>query len=93
MITPEELRRLAVLSKLEINEDDTALAEQLERIVAFAGEVCTAAAENEAEDTPTARLSALREDTVLPSFPREEILQNAKNTAEGYFVTKKGGAQ
>ncbi|MBR4888171.1 MAG: Asp-tRNA(Asn)/Glu-tRNA(Gln) amidotransferase subunit GatC [Clostridia bacterium] len=94
MITPEELRRLAQLAKLEIKDEDMpALTEQMERMVAFAGAVCRADAGVQGQTLPAEDFSSLREDTVLPSLPREEILQNAENTTDGYFCTGKRGAE
>ena len=31
----------------------------------------------------------LREDEVVPSYPREEILYNAESQDDGYFLVKK----
>lgn len=94
MITPEELRRLAQLAKLEIKEEDMpALTEQMDRIVAFAGAVCRADAHRQEHALPAEDFSSLRDDIVMPSLPREEILQNAENTADGYFCTGKRGAE
>ena len=91
MITPEELRRLAQLAKLEIRDDEMdALTKQMERIVAFAGAI----QDTDADDTGTAEDAVffpLREDKVTASLPREDVLKNAANTADGCFAVRKRG--
>ena len=43
MVTPEEIRQLALLAKLEINEDEIEpLARQMEKIIAFADTINSA---------------------------------------------------
>lgn len=92
MITPEELRRLAQLAKLEIKDGEMdALTQQMERIVAFADTIQNADI-SPANETVNAAFVLLREDEVLPSLPREDVLKNAANTANGCFVARKRGA-
>ena len=91
MITPEELRRLAQLAKLEIKDEDIpALSEEMERIVAFAGAVCRAEAAESAGMLPEEEISSLREDAVVPSYPAQDILKNAKNADDSYFTAANG---
>ena len=66
MITKEEIRKIASLSKLYIEE------EQLESLTGVTG-----------------LKNVFREDTVVPSFPQEEILANADGGENGYFPVKK----
>ncbi len=65
----------------------------MDRIVDFAGAVCRANAGRQEQAFFAEEFSSLRDDIVVPSLPREEILQNAENTAEGYFCTGKRGAE
>ena len=75
--TPEDVRRLADLARLDLSAEEIALfAHQLSGILAFAAEVqAVPTAPLAAADTPLA--APLREDAVRPSLPREEVLAAA----------------
>lgn len=91
MITGDELKKLAALAKLSLEGEDTeSLIKDISSILEFADAVAQAAV-----DLPEEELSAewaLREDVVQPSFPVEDILQNAGEQQDGYYVARKRGA-
>ena len=91
-ISPEELKKLALLAKLEIREEEmNALAAQLGRMVAFADTIRPVPVQPAAGDAPARGTDELRPDEILPSFPRGEILQNAPQTERDSFVVRKRG--
>jgi aspartyl-tRNA(Asn)/glutamyl-tRNA(Gln) amidotransferase subunit C len=80
--TPEEVRRLAALARLELSpEEVTAFTRQLAEILAFAQQV---QAVDGAAPEPDAIAGVvlpprppMRDDTLLPSLPRETVLAAA----------------
>lgn len=75
--TAEDVRRLADLARLELSDQEiTLFTTQLSGILSFAAEV-------QAVPTPplasadSTNAAPLREDTVRPSLPREEVLAAA----------------
>ena len=92
MVTPEEIRQLALLAKLEINEDEIEpLARQMEKIIAFTDTINSADVGDTGFDTINGLENVFRADEVLPSLPQEEILKNAESIADGCFVVRKRG--
>jgi aspartyl/glutamyl-tRNA(Asn/Gln) amidotransferase C subunit len=93
MITYDELKKIAALAKLSLDgEDMDALAKDISNILDFADVIAKAAVElpPDAEDQAD---WCLREDTVRPSFPVEDILSNAGEQQDGYYVARKRGGQ
>ena len=89
-VTHEDVIQMARLSKLYINENELdQLTEDMNQIIAFADTVSAAASEGCDFDNINHLSNVLREDTVRPSFPREEILSNAESQDDGYFLVKK----
>ena len=90
MVTREEILKIARLSKLYIPEEELdSLVGDMQKIIAFADSVSAAGELADPEFDGIAGLSnALREDEVLPSYPREEILKNADGGADGYFPVR-----
>lgn len=89
MITREEIENIALLSKLSVTESETeSLRADLEQMMQFAqcvakadtGDICV-------YDTP--EKSPLREDKIEDSLALEDVLSNAPETCDGYFVVKK----
>ncbi|MGQ9850338.1 MAG: Asp-tRNA(Asn)/Glu-tRNA(Gln) amidotransferase subunit GatC [Aggregatilineaceae bacterium] len=81
------VEHIAELAKLQLTEEEIdRYAEQLSDILAYAEKL-------QALDTeaipPTASVlplrNVLRPDEVAPSLPRDEVLANAADTAEGQF--------
>ena len=91
MITVEELKKIAALGKLSLDgEDIEALQRDISSILEFADIIAQAVV-----DLPEGGAGAsdwrFREDTVRESFPVDEILQNAGERQDGYFVARKRG--
>lgn len=88
MITVEEVRKIAGLAKLSLeNENMDDLTSDLGEILKFANEVSSVDLSdfdiNETDD-----VVPFREDVVVPSLPVEKILQNARESHDGYFVAR-----
>ncbi|SHH66275.1 aspartyl/glutamyl-tRNA(Asn/Gln) amidotransferase subunit C [Caloranaerobacter azorensis DSM 13643] len=89
-ISQKEIKHIAKLAKLEIDENDvekftnqlTAILELVEKL----NEVDTEGIE------PTYNIyhskNFFREDIIKPSLEREKALSNAEETTEGHFVLK-----
>ena len=91
MVTKEEILKIAALSKLTVGEEELdTLTKEMESIIAFADTV-NAAAVGEEFDNINNLSNAFREDEVIPSYPREEILRNVQGGEDGYFPVKKRG--
>ena len=90
-VTHDDVRQMARLSKLYIEEDKLdQLTEDMNQIIAFADTVSAAASDiNDFDDDINGLTNVLREDEVIPSYTREEILQNAESQDNGYFLVKK----
>lgn len=83
---PIDLEHLTKLAMMEIpDERMKSFTEDLCAIVQMAENL--PALEDAVENLPgEAETITLREDTVLPSLPREALLQNAHRTKEDFFV-------
>ena len=92
MITYDELKKLAALSKLSLDEEDAdALIKDISSILEFADAVAEATVDLQ-DDTLEDDGWSFREDVLKPSYPVEEILQNAGEQRNGFFVARdKGG--
>lgn len=89
-VTHEDVIQMARLSKLYIEESKLEkLTEDMNQIIAFADTINAAASENSDFDDITNLSNVFREDAVVPSYPREEILYNAESQDDGYFLVKK----
>ncbi|GAB5047330.1 Asp-tRNA(Asn)/Glu-tRNA(Gln) amidotransferase subunit GatC [Thermodesulfovibrio sp. TK110] len=90
-ITKEEVKHIAMLSRLELDEREIELyQDQLSRILDYVeklNEIDTAAIE------PTSHVIELnnvfREDAVKESLPREEVLKNAPQATDKFFKVPK----
>ncbi len=87
-ITPEEVAKVAKLSRLELGQDKTAqYAAQLDDILAYMdklAELDTAGVEP--MYTPVDHVSVLRDDVASKDLPREDILKNAPETDGAFFI-------
>lgn len=89
MVTKEELRDLAILSKLELDESNLdELCAQMAQIVDFADTINAYDGEIDEFDNINNLSNVLREDEVQPSYPTEEILKNVNGGEDGYFPVK-----
>ena len=91
MITVDELKKIAALAKLSLDgQDIEALRRDISNVLDFADTIAQAVV-----DLPEAGGDAdewrFREDIVRPSYPVEEILQNAGERQDGYYVARKRG--
>lgn len=89
MITKDDLLHLALLSKLEVKEDEMdALIADMESIVAFADTIAQASGGVEGDGLPTTLENVFREDEVRPSMDRSLILKNVNGGENGCFVVR-----
>lgn len=89
MVTKDEIRHLAILSKLELDESRLdELTEQMAQIVGFADTINAYDGETEEFDNINGLVNVLREDEVRESYPASEILKNADGGENGYFAVK-----
>ena len=89
MVTHEDVLNIANLAKLYISEEELdALTKEMDNIIAFADTINTATDETSDFDNINNLTNAFREDVVVPSYDREQILKNAENQENGYFVVK-----
>lgn len=92
MVTREEVLQIAKLAKLSINEEELdAMTRDMENIVNFADTINAANAEGSDFDNINNLSNAFRDDEVVPSLPKEEILKNAPHQEKGFFQVKKRG--
>lgn len=94
MITVDELYKIAALAKLSLDgEDIEALRNDISSVLEFADTIAQAVVELSDENTPDAAADsgAFRDDTVRPSYPIDEILSNAGERRDGYFVARQRG--
>lgn len=91
MVTREEIYKIAVLSKLSVDESELdELTKDMEKIIAFADTVNAAAEQEDGEfDSIHGLKNVFRPDEVIPSYPQERILQNVNGGENGYFPVKK----
>lgn len=90
MVTREDVLQMARLSKLYIKEEELdALTKDMDNIIAFAETISAAQCEQTNFDNINNLSNVLREDVVVPSYDREEILKNAESQEEGYFLVKR----
>jgi aspartyl-tRNA(Asn)/glutamyl-tRNA(Gln) amidotransferase subunit C len=90
MVTHEEILKIAKLAKLSVSADELVqLTKDMSEIIGFADTINEAVTEASDFDNINNLSNAFREDVVVPSFDREEILKNAPNQESGYFLAKK----
>ena len=90
-ITPEEVRHVANLARLEFNEDEIdQFTRQLGRILDYIGklnELDTSDVSPTSHVLPISNVS--KRDDAKPSYDREDILDGAPSAEEGYFEVPK----
>ena len=90
MVTREDVINIARLSKLYIAEEDLdEMTKALADIVKFADTINNASEDGVEFDNINNLSNAFREDEVVPSYDRDEILSNANDTDEGHFLVRK----
>ncbi|WP_022853020.1 Asp-tRNA(Asn)/Glu-tRNA(Gln) amidotransferase subunit GatC [Thermodesulfatator atlanticus] len=90
-ITKEEVEHVAHLARLEFSEDEIDLfAEQLADILTYVAKLNELNTENVEPTYHALRLTnVFREDEVKESYPTDEILKNAPERENGFFVVPK----
>jgi aspartyl-tRNA(Asn)/glutamyl-tRNA(Gln) amidotransferase subunit C len=90
-ITPDEVRRVAALARLELDERRVEVfAGQFDSILRYMdklNELDTSSVEP--MFTPVEHTTVLREDEEFQAYTREEILQNAPEDDGRYFIVPK----
>lgn len=85
----EELYDIAILSKLEIREDEVEdILKDMENILAFANKIDSAKVYEGDLDKINDLENVFREDIVEKSYDQDEILKNAKTKEDGFFYLK-----
>lgn len=90
MVTREDVQSIARLAKLSVPEEELdTLTGEMANIISFADTINAAGAEAEEFDNINGLSNAFREDVVVPSYDREEILRNAQGGEDGFFAVRK----
>lgn len=90
MVTREDVINIARLSKLYIAEEELDdMTKAVGDIVSFADTINNASEEGVEFDNINDLRNAFREDEIVPSYDRDEILKNANDTDEGHFLVRK----
>ena len=83
-ITVEEIKKLATLSKIRLDEDEIpAIRKQVSDILSYAERVAIAA--QDIEITPQGNVNVFRKDEVIPTDP-QPILAQAPEHEHNYFI-------
>ncbi len=86
--TTVDVERIASLARLRLTpEERETLPGEMETIIAFANRLSNVDTSGVPETAHAADLqNVLREDAVVPSFPRETLLENAPTAEDGYIT-------
>lgn len=89
-ITREEIENIALLSKLNVTEDEIdALTKEMANIIAFADTINSAKDAGVEFDNINNLSNRFHEDEVKASYPQDEILSNVNGGEDGFFYIKK----
>lgn len=92
MVTHEDVKKLSILAKLYVADEELdKLTKDMTDIISFADTINNASEEGAIFDNINGLSNVFREDTIIPSFDREDILRNAPDSDEGCFLVKKRG--
>lgn len=90
MVSHDDVIQIARLAKLSIKEDELdTLTGEMQNIIDFADTINSAAESGEAFDNINNLSNVFHDDVVIPSYPTEKILENAKDVADDCFLVKK----
>ncbi len=90
MVTKEEVLNIAKLSKLYLTSEELEDAfNEMKGIVKFVNQVNEMQNPDEEINHANELFNAFREDEIVPSFPREKILENVEGGKEGFFYLEK----
>lgn len=89
MVSHDEIRKIAALSKLSVSDEELpALTEQMNNIIAFADEIASVEISGTTEGFTKDSGSGLRDDVTAPSLTPDEILANAGARRDDFFAVK-----
>jgi aspartyl-tRNA(Asn)/glutamyl-tRNA(Gln) amidotransferase subunit C len=87
VVTHEDVRKIAKLAKLEVEESELdGLTKDMNEIISFADTIASVNADDEGYSDPNDLENVLREDIIQPSLSQDEVLANAKDTDGSSFV-------
>lgn len=90
MITREDVKNIALLSKLFVPEDEIdELTKSMQEIVEFADAINSATTADTGFDNINNLHNVMRDDTVKPSYPNSEIISNAPDAGDDHFLVRK----
>ena len=90
MISKEEVKSLAGLSKLYLSEEELEKAQnEIGSMVEFINQMNKIEKIAEVKARPDEIFNAFHEDEVKPSFERKEILENVGGGKDGFFYIGK----
>lgn len=90
MVTHEDVLAIARLSKLYIPEEELDnMTKAMDDIIKFADTINNATEDGVEFDNINNLSNVFREDEVVASYDREEILKNANDIDEGHFLVRK----
>lgn len=86
-ITEKEIKHLASLSRLEFSEDEIEqFSTEFALIIEYVNQLQNVDTSNIVDKTTVREFQELREDVIKPSLSNEEIIENAPQKYNGYFV-------
>ena len=90
-VTVETITTLAKLAKIGMTEDEKErFAREVGQMAAFADKLAELDTEGVAPVTHSSQMqSVMRSDMRIPALPREELLANAPEHDESFFLTPK----
>ncbi|MBE6905730.1 Asp-tRNA(Asn)/Glu-tRNA(Gln) amidotransferase subunit GatC [Marasmitruncus massiliensis] len=92
MVTREEIKNIALLSKLYVPEEELdTLTKDMQGIIAFADTIQAADVGDTGFDNINNLSNVFREDVVVPSYDRDLILKNVEGGEDGCFLVRKRG--
>src|SRR4051812_2965653 len=86
-----EVQRVAKLARIGLSGEEAArMSAELGQIVTFVEQLqAVDITDVEPTDQVTGLVDVWREDVVVPSIPREQLLANAPGQKDGYIVVKR----
>lgn len=90
MVTKEQVKAIANLSKLYLTEEELATGEkEISSMIHFVDSMNSIEKFAEVSDVHDDICNAFHEDEIVPSYPREEILSNVGGGKDGFFYLSK----
>ena len=89
MVTHEEILKIANLAKLSVAPEELdGLTKDMNEIIGFADTISSVSSDSSDFDNINGLSNVFREDTVVPSYDREDILKNANSRDDRYFLVR-----